>query len=194
MPISNDKGNFIKPGFDPLAAQTSFTASDNLYSWGLNTSGQLGLSDTVDRSSPVQVGITEWLTTTGGYNWGGGLKTNNTLWTWGNNSAGQLANGTTGGVFSTPVQVGAYVDWLEVAAGANHSLAIKTDGTLWAWGQNAFGEGGTGATGVINAPVQIGALTTWATIAGGFYASHAIKTDGTLWELGIRTEWQDRLK
>ncbi len=60
MPIGSDKGNFIKPGFDPLAAQTSVNASD-LYSWGRNHKGQLGLSDTVDRSSPVQVGsLTTW--------------------------------------------------------------------------------------------------------------------------------------
>lgn len=183
MPIGSDKGFIVKPGFDPLATQTSVSAS-GLYSWGYNHRGQLGLGDTVDRSSPVQVGITEWLTASGGYSWAGAIKTNNTLWTWGNNSAGQLGNGTTGSVFSTPIQVGVYTNWSQIAAGGNDGLAIKTDGTLWAWGQNAFGATGQGTTGVVNTPAQVGALTTWATIAGGFYASHAIKTDGTLWSWG----------
>ena len=183
MPIGSDKGFIVKPGFDPLATQTSVSAS-GLYSWGYNFRGQLGLGDTVDRSSPVQVGITEWLTASGGYNWAGAIKTNNTLWTWGNNSAGQLGNGTTGSVFSTPIQVGVYTNWSQIAAGANDGLAIKTDGTLWAWGQNAFGAAGQGTTGVVNTPAQVGALTTWLKIASGAYHVLAINTAGQLYAWG----------
>ena len=63
-------------------------------------------------------------------------------------------------------------------------MAIKTDGTLWAWGEGADGRLGDGGTTDRNSPVQIGSLTTWSKVACGLLFSTAIKTDGTLWAWG----------
>lgn len=93
------------------------------------------------------------------------------------------ANGEKWG-YSSPVQVGALTSWSKIAGGYYHSLAIKTDGTLWAWGSNFYGESGTSNTTVYSSPVQVGALTTWANVSGGIYFTIATKTDGTLWAWG----------
>jgi len=74
-----------------------------------------------------------------------------------------------------------------VSGGYNHTLATKTDGTLWSWGYNGGGQLGVGDITNRSSPVQVGALTTWATIAGGNGTSIAIKTDGTLWSWGDNT-------
>ena len=96
-----------------------------------------------------------------------------TLWSWGNNSYGQLGLGD----FthrSSPVQVGTLTNWSKIAGGGNHSLAIKTDGTLWTWGYNRFGQLGLGDTTYRSSPVQVGALTNWSQIAGG--SNHSLAT------------------
>jgi alpha-tubulin suppressor-like RCC1 family protein len=90
--------------------------------------------------------------------------------------------------YSSPVQVGALTTWSKVAAGNFHSLAIKTDGTLWSWGNNNYGQLGHGSA--CSSPVQVGALTTWAIISAGAYYTLAVKTDGTLWAWGDNSDGQ----
>jgi alpha-tubulin suppressor-like RCC1 family protein len=68
---------------------------------------------------------------------------------------------------SSPVQVGALTTWSNVACGYEHIIATKTDGTLWAWGGNQFGQLGLGNITSRSSPVQVGALTTWSNIACG---------------------------
>ena len=70
---------------------------------------------------------------------------------------------------SSPVQVGTYTDWKEVKAGTNHTVAIKTNGTIWVWGYNtSFGNLGLGAGGAsISSPVQVGTLADWKQVAIG---------------------------
>jgi alpha-tubulin suppressor-like RCC1 family protein len=172
-------------GISSLATKTDGT----LWAWGWNNFGQLGQNNTTNRSSPVQVGaLTTWskVAECGGSHVNA-LKTDGSLWAWGNNYAGELGLGNSGNTNrSSPVQVGALTNWYDIASGAKHSLAIKTDGTLWAWGRNNTGQLGIGLAAGGDAesrssPVQVGALTTWSKVAGGYYSSFAIKTDGTLW-------------
>ena len=156
-----------------------------MWSWGRNNYGQLGLniSQYVNRSSPVQIGaLTTWDSVSTGSYFAAAVKTDGTLWTWGSNNAGQLGTGGPLAARSSPVQVGALTTWYKTSSGAVHVLAIKTDGTLWAWG--AGGELGHNDTDSRSSPVQIGALTTWANISAGGATSFAIKTDGTLWAWG----------
>jgi len=175
-----------KPGFNPLAAQTSVTTyQPYLYSWGNNNTGQLGLGNTTSYSSPKQVGaLINWLDIAcGGYSTKA-TKTDGTLWTWGRGFAGQLGLGNAT-YYSSPKQVGALTAWSSVGSGENHSMAVKTDGTLWTWGLNNNGQLGlNSATYSFSSPNQVGALTNWLRVAGGYAYSVAVKTDGTLWSWG----------
>jgi alpha-tubulin suppressor-like RCC1 family protein len=159
----------------------------NLESLGYNAYGQLGLGNTTNYSSPMQVGaLTSWLTVSAGYQHSAAIKTNGTLWSFGRNNAGQLGLGN-GTNVSSPAQVGSLTNWSNVAAGyKTNCLAIKTDGTMWSWGSNGAGQLGLGNAGQTNysSPTQIGALTTWSSIGAGQTWCLAGKTDGTLWTWG----------
>jgi alpha-tubulin suppressor-like RCC1 family protein len=156
-----------------------------LFSWGRNNEGSLGLGDTVYRSSPVQVGaLTDWAKITAGLTFGAAIKADGTLWSWGANANGQLGLGNVYNSRSSPVQVGSLTNWYEVSAGSTHCLATKTDGTLWSWGSGTGGKLGLNNTISRSSPVQIGALTEWADIVATGDTSLAIKTNGTLWSWG----------
>ena len=176
-----------KPGFNPLAAQTT-TLLYNLYAWGGNSYGQLGLGNITPYSSPKQVGsLTTWsyLMTNGYGAFSIATKTDGTLWSWGVNTFGTLGLGNTTR-YSSPKQVGALTNWLQVASGGYAVLAVKTDGTLWGWGSpSIYGSLGLGNITYYSSPKQVGSLTTWKSVSSGYYYfTTAIKTDGTLWTWG----------
>jgi alpha-tubulin suppressor-like RCC1 family protein len=80
------------------------------------------------------------------------------------------------------VAIGLY--WKKIAAGKLHTLAIKSDGTLWAWGKNDYGQLGNGMTADCPDPVQIGTATNWQDVSAGDYHSIALTTEGALWAWG----------
>jgi len=134
--------------------------------------------------------LNEWLTMSTGSYHSLAIKTDGTLWAWGrNNQNGQLGNGTIADS-NTPIKIGTSTNWTKLATGAVHSLAIKTDGTLWAWGANDFGQLGDTTTIKKTSPIQIGLSNDWAKIDGGHLYSLAIKTDGTLWAWGQNNSGQ----
>jgi alpha-tubulin suppressor-like RCC1 family protein len=171
-------------GYHSLVTDTSGKA----FSFGSNNRGQLGLGNTTYRSSPVQIGaLTDWSKFGGGFSHRLAVKTNGTLWSWGSSFYGELGDGIPPlHQKSSPAQVGSSTDWASVSAGTNsvHSLAVKTGGTLWAFGDNDFGELGLGDTTDRSSPTQVGAGTSWSKVATGRKHSAAIKTDGTLWTWG----------
>lgn len=160
-----------------------------IYSWGNNVLGALGQNDTVNRSSPTQVGsLTTWSTVTSNgdfsYSNSGGVKGDGTAWVWGDNGQGEL--GQNDKVHrSSPIQVGALTTWSKMESGLQLYLAIKTDGSLWGWGNNSYGQLGQNNQVYRSSPVQIGADTTWANVISNYTSSAAIKTDGTLWTWGF---------
>jgi alpha-tubulin suppressor-like RCC1 family protein len=163
----------------------ALTTDGKMWSWGrASTYGQTGHNDTVDRSSPVQIGaLTTWNKIAVGDNHSHALKTDGTLWSWGRNSDGQLGLDDTVDR-SSPVQIGALTTWASISAGAKQAFAITTSGALYAWGSGGLGRLGTGNTDYVSSPVQVGALTNWYKISSGVSHTLAIKTDGTLWGWG----------
>jgi trimeric autotransporter adhesin len=158
-----------------------------LWMWGKNNQGQLGDNSTTPKSSPVQ-------TVAGGTNWReiacgpihvAAIKNDGTLWLWGDNTWGQLGDNTRTDR-SSPVQtVCGGTDWKQVWAGDNITSAIKTDGTLWIWGQNDYGKLADNTTDPKSSPIQtVAGGTDWKYVC---YTS-AIKNDGTLWCWGDNIE------
>ena len=162
----------------------------HLLSWGQNNSGQSGLGNRTNYSSPKQVGsLTNWnvVSTTGANGSSFGIKTDGTLWSWGSNANGVLGLGNIT-YYSSPKQVGSLTNWASLASGggSTYMLAIKTDGTLWSWGWNNQGQLGLGNNTNYSSPKQVGSLTTWKKVYAGYtYFTFAIKTDGTLWSWGV---------
>ena len=127
-----------------------------LWAWGSNHRGLLGDGTTISRHSPVRIGAaTNWVSVSAGCSHTVGVRTDGTLWAWGENWDGQLGDGTTISRHS-PVRIGAATNWVSMSAGSsNHTVGVKTDGTLWAWGENWHGQLGDGTTTNRQSPVQI---------------------------------------
>jgi alpha-tubulin suppressor-like RCC1 family protein len=172
-----------------VAAGATYTAAiktdGTLWTWGTNTYGNLGDNSITGKSSPVQTMTfsNNWKQVACGYHTAA-IKTDGTLWLWGRNDNGQLGNNTANNT-SSPVQTIAFgVNWKQVSAGRYHTAAIKTDGTLWSWGQNTSGQLGDNTTTTKSSPVQTIAFgTNWKQVSCGDNTA-AIKTDGTLWVWG----------
>ena len=175
-------------------------SNGTLWCWGNNFSGQLGLNNNTTRSTPVTV----FGTAAGNYQpdhiWkqiacGGyhtvGIKMDGTLWSWGFNTNGQTGNNGNTDV-QTPVQtLAGGTNWKQVSAGKKHTVAIKTDGTLWSWGINGSGQLGVNGTTTRFTPVQeFNNATNWNSVACGGYTTAAVKSDGTLWMWGYNNQSQ----
>ncbi|WP_293892502.1 RCC1 domain-containing protein [Flavobacterium sp.] len=176
--------------FFNIAVKTDGT----LWGWGQNHQSQMGDgSCCADRLSPGQIGTaTNWkMAAAAGAGTGMAIKTNGTLWGWGNNNiSGLLGPSTLSGV-QTPTQIGTDTDWETMSLGIAYILALKTDGSLWSWGGGGYGENGDTLppTYFRDAPVHIGTFT-WLKVAAGFRSSYGIRSDGTLWAWGLNDAGQ----
>ena len=129
-----------------------------VWAWGANTSGQLG--NEADghgwSNTPMQVSnLSGVKALAAGSEHSLVLKEDGTVWAWGNNSYGQLGNAAAGYGSSTPVQVSNLSGVKAIAASDEHNLALKEDGTVWAWGKNNYGQLGDGTTTNRTTPVQV---------------------------------------
>ncbi len=152
-----------------------------LWVWG---DGVLGFGDFHTFTVPTQLGTATYkeISTSGSHALA--IRTNNTLWAWGWNNNGAVGiNNTSTTVVYTPVQIGT-ASWKYVEANQGVSYAIKTDGTLFAWGANTQGQLGMGTMTNVPAPAQIGSSNLWAKIEYGIGSTFAIRTDGSLWGWG----------
>jgi len=160
--------------------------SGSLWAWGSNADGRLGNGYTIGHHSPLRVGdATDWAYVSAGDRHTMGIRADGTLWAWGSHGNGRLGNGTEFGITTSPVRVGNASDWAFVSAGREHTLAIRTDGSLWAWGSNANGRLGNGATfGNTTILAQVGTDRDWAFVSTGLNHTLAIRADGSLWAWG----------
>ena len=175
-----------------------------VWAWGSNGFGQLGDGTNINRLTPIEVvGLTDVIAIAAGYNHSLALKSDGTVWSWGWNSYGQLGDGTQTSQ-SLPVQVKASStpgDYLQnisaISLGDTHSLALRSDGTVWAWGGNGKGQIGIGGIGFFQPyPQQVkdktggSFLTNVSSISGGGYYSLASLYDGTAWSWGSNDQGQ----
>lgn len=180
-----------------------------LWAWGRNFDGQLGDITGVDKTSPIQVlmapsaaGSTTtatataadkiWTAAGAGSNFTVGLKSDNTVYTWGGNERGQLGNGTSVApalAVNVPTLI-ASLKALSISVGNLHVLAIRPDGALFSWGANELGQLGNGKSTDGKVPVQVGTETDWKMVSAGGFHSLAIKVDGSLWSWGSNSDGQ----
>jgi len=159
-----------------VGVSVALKSDDTLWSWGLNSKGQLGDGTTTSSSVPVQeiTGSSDWVAVSAGgdmaVNWGHtvALKTDGTVWNWGTNTHSEL--GLVGPTSSSsPVQESSGAnDWVAVSAGGYHTMALKANGTIWSWGWNLYGQLGDGTTTTSAVPVKRPpALRTGSRLAAG---------------------------
>jgi cysteine-rich repeat protein len=175
---------------------TCATVSDgSLWCWGLNSNAQIGDLNGSYHTSPVQLDGAGWADVYTGLYHSCALKSDGTLWCWGGNEYGQLGSASVPTGKGSQSVVAVQLDgsnWKSASSGELHTCAIRTDDSLWCWGDNSYGQLGTGDTNSINAPVNIVATsgTTWSTVATGSNHTCAVATDGWLWCWGANTSGQ----
>ena len=169
------------------------TNTGQLYMWGYNNVGQLGDGSVTATNAPKLIAaMSNVKKISCGDSHVLAVKNDNTLWSWGNNTYGQIGTGTTSpAYYANPTWIASLPNVIKVAAGPMHSLAVKNDGTLWAWGYNGYGQLGNGTTGNSSAPVQVlmpGAANVVDIAGGGVSTSRcfslAVRADGTVWAWG----------
>jgi len=163
---------------------------------GYNAVGQLGNGTTLEKYlAPSQVGTeTVWADVSSGYRHTLALKKDGTLWSWGWNKDGQLGNGHAENTYvpshwhASPAQVGTATNWLAIATGDDHSVALDTDFKIWAWGGNSVGQIGNSSTTPSSVPVLVssspGPGLYWKRIWATGGRSAAVASDGSLWQWG----------
>ncbi len=177
-----------KPAF---AVQDATNVSGTVSAWGGNFVGDLGNGTNTNSNTPVEVsGLSGVTAIAGGEEHSLALKGDGTVWAWGDNGTGELGANTFGSSFSnTPLQVlgpggvGDLAGVTAIAGGDLWSLALKSDGTVWAWGWNVYGQLGNGTNTTSNTPVQVSGLSGVTAIAAGNHGL-ALKSDGTVWAWG----------
>ena len=169
-------------------------SNSQIWSWGYNSSGQLGDGTTSIRSSPVQLTTTSsfntktWRSIAAGTNNVGAIDETGKLYCWGSNFYGQLGDGTTTDR-SIPTEVSGSGTWKLFASSGSISLGVQSDGKLYAWGRNLNGGQytlGVGSTNLdVTAPTSVlGMGTNWKQLAATGFVALALDTDGKIWTWG----------
>ena len=164
-----------------------------VWAWGSNSSGEVGDGTIIERNTPVQVGgsspLADVTAIAAGEFHTVALKSNGTVWAWGRNDYGQVGDGTTIEKH-IPVSVSGLTGIIiAISAGELHTVALKNDGTVWAWGRNNYGQLGDGTTTDSDTPVKVNSLTGITAISAGESHTVALQSDGTLWAWGKNNDY-----
>lgn len=149
--------------------------------WGSDKDFQLGKTDRLNRNAPVQVaGLKGVIQVAGGTYHSMALKSDGTIWIWGTSYSGQLGHGHNLGFLYAPTKMATLSGVARIVAGPLHSLALKFDGTVWAWGAGDKGQIGNGSSADVNVPTQATGISSAVQIAAGGKHSLAALADGTV--------------
>ena len=167
-------------------------ADGTVRSWGYNASGQLGDGTRTNRSSPVAVlGLSSVVQVAAGRDMAMALRSDGRVWTWGLGSNGELGTGTTTTRQLTPVLVPGLTGVTTLAGGRNHVLALMADGSVKAWGQNTYGQVGTGATSARQTtPITVAGISNAVAVRAGAEFSVALLADGRVMTWGRNNNGQ----
>jgi alpha-tubulin suppressor-like RCC1 family protein len=152
----------------------------NLYAWGNNTGGELGDGTTTNRNTPEKITLAAGITPTAiseGVDDSMAIGSDGNLYAWGLNTYGQLGDGSTGGrITPERITLASGVSPTVISAGWEDSLAIGSDGNMYAWGHNSYGELGDGSTAMHTTPeeISLGANVAPIAVSVGDYESLAI--------------------
>ena len=136
-----------------------------------------------ERILPVRIGTdNDWVTISAGRNHSIAIKEDGSLWAWGSNDEGQIGDDTIHTDHTSPTRVGTDNDWVKVSAGHYQTMALKIDGSLWAWGEGYLGD--TDVYSQCRTPVRVGTDNDWTTISSGRDHTLALKSNGNLWAWG----------
>ncbi len=178
------------------AAHTLALKSDGtVWAWGGNDHGQLGDNSTKDRTAPVQVRgetleLSDIIDISASDDHSLALKSDGTVWAWGSNKDGQLGDKTGANRSTFAIQVSELSEVIAVSAGVKHSLALKKDGDVWAWGSNKYGQLGDNSTTDRPTPVKVSDISDVIAVSAGAFHSLALKSDGAVWAWGSNTKGQ----
>ena len=166
------------------------TSTGGVYAWGFNGSGQLGNGGTANQSVPVKVAVPSGVNVTAvaaGWDQSLALTSTGAVLAWGLNSHGELGNGSLkNSRVPVAVMLPAGVKVVAIAAGQYHSLAVSSTGTVYAWGDNLYGQLGDGTTGNSSVPVRVslpaGVLAT--AVGAGDNHSLVVTSTGSVYAWG----------
>lgn len=166
-----------------------------VWTWGANDYGQIGNGNSTDQFTPYQVpGFSGAAKLSAGYNFVTVLKTNGTVWGWGEAQSYQLGNGAKPTYQYTPVQASGISGVIDLDAGSSHVLALKSDGTVWTWGQAYDGLAGNYTYTTWNMTPASVPITGVVAVATGDRTSLAVKSDGSIWAWGQVSEYDSTNK
>jgi len=178
---------YVSNSLSTIGIREDSNGNRTLWAWGSNGNGLTGLGTTAGNTLvPTRVGTgTNWASVSVGLTHAVAIGTDGTLWAWGSNEGGLTGLGTTAGNTLVPTRVGTETNWASVSVGSTHTVAIRTDGTLWAWGTHGHLIGVGVATGDVLVPTRVGADADWASVSADHHITVAIRTDGSLWAWGF---------